>query len=245
MKIRILLLKFAILGAEECICQHDKYLYKSETLKVKQISDHVFIHISYLETVDYGLVACNGMVIAKDGEAFVFDTPAGDEGSKELISWIRDELKSKINGVVATHFHVDCLGGLGEFHREGIPSFASSHTIELAKNMKYPLPKQGFEGSLELKIGDHLIINKFPGEGHTRDNIVSYYFEDQILFGGCLIKSLGAGKGNLEDASPNKWSITVRNVKENYPEAKIIIPGHGKEGNTALLDYTISLFLDD
>ena len=38
------------------------------------------------------------------------------------------------------------------------------------------------------------------GEGHTKDNIMGYFTEDQALFGGCLIKKVGASKGYLGDA---------------------------------------------
>jgi metallo-beta-lactamase class B len=58
-----------------------------------------------------------------------------------------------------------------------------------------------------------------------------------------LIKAVGAGKGNLEDANVAVWSETVGKLKRTYPEAKIVIPGHGKTGGTELFDYTIKLFL--
>ncbi len=62
------------------------------------------------------------------------------------------------------------------------------------------------------------------------------------MFGGCLIKESGAGKGNLEDANTTDWSLTVTKLKEKYPTTKTVIPGHGKSGGTELLDYTIQLF---
>ena len=62
------------------------------------------------------------------------------------------------------------------------------------------------------------------------------------MFGGCLIKEVGVGKGNLEEANAEKWSETVTEVKKKYPNAKKIIPGHGKIGGIELLDYTIKLF---
>jgi metallo-beta-lactamase class B len=40
----------------------------------------------------------------------------------------------------------------------------------------------------------------------------------------------------------NDWSKTVSKLKAKYPDTQIIIPGHGKSGGTALLDYTIKLF---
>ncbi|MCK0206070.1 MBL fold metallo-hydrolase [Ornithobacterium rhinotracheale] len=57
-----------------------------------------------------------------------------------------------------------------------------------------------------------------------------YFPKDQVLFGGCLVKELGAGKGNLSDAFPKEWSATIQKVKHAYPEAKIVVPGHGKIG---------------
>ena len=62
------------------------------------------------------------------------------------------------------------------------------------------------------------------------------------MFGGCLVKEIGAGKGNLEDANVSEWSKTIKGVKAKYGNAEIIVPGHGEAGNQGLLDYTIQLF---
>ena len=62
------------------------------------------------------------------------------------------------------------------------------------------------------------------------------------MFGGCLIKELNAGKGYLGDANVTDWSGTVEKVKMEYPNVKIIVPGHGEYGSKKLLDYTINLF---
>lgn len=86
------------------------------------------------------------------------------------------------------------------------------------------------------------MYTKFFGEGHTKDNVVGYFPEAEAIFGGCLIKESGAGKGNLEDANVAAWSATVKKLKRSYPRAKTVIPGHGKSGGRELLDYTIKLF---
>ena len=62
------------------------------------------------------------------------------------------------------------------------------------------------------------------------------------MFGGCLIKELNASKGYLGDANVADWSGTVEKVKKEYPNVKIIVPGHGAPGSKKLLDYTIKLF---
>src|SRR5690606_652588 len=120
--------------------------------------------------------------------------------------------------------------------------YASDKTIELAKSAGYPTPENGFKKKLTLKAGDIKVINQFLGEGHTKDNFVSYVPSDKILFGGCMIKELGAGNGNLEDANVGAWSETVSKVKSTFPEISIVIPGHGKIGGTELLDYTEGMF---
>ena len=86
------------------------------------------------------------------------------------------------------------------------------------------------------------MVAEFAGEGHTKDNIIGYFPSENVMFGGCLIKEIRAGKGNLEDANVNDWSATVEKIKQEYPKTKIVIPGHGKYGGTELLDYTIKLF---
>lgn len=222
--------------------QENSFIYESETLQIEQISPNTFVHISYLNTDDFGKVACNGMIVINEGEALVFDTPANDDASLELINWIENDQKAKVNGVVATHFHWDCLGGLNEFHAKGISSYASDKTIELAKTAGYPTPENGFKKKLILKAGSIKVTNQFFGEGHTKDNFVAYVPSDKVIFGGCMIKELGAGNGNLEDANVDEWSATVRKVKLAYSEAEHVIPGHGKIGGTNLLDYTIEMF---
>lgn len=227
-------------------CKHQKeapsYVYESSSMKIIQLSPHAYQHITYLKTKEYGNVPCNGMIVTDTNEAIVFDTPADNKVATELINWIEDSLSSTITGVVTTHFHIDCLGGLQAFHDRKIPSYANTKTIDLAKSAKKELPKNGFDTSMEIKVGTKKVINSFIGEGHTADNIISYFPSEKILFGGCLIKSLGAKKGNLNDANVQEWSETVKRIASKYNEVEIVIPGHGATGNQELLQYTIELF---
>lgn len=222
--------------------QENSFVYESETLQIAQISPNTFVHVSYLNTDDFGKVACNGMIVINEGEALVFDTPANDEASLELINWLEKEKELQVTGVVATHFHWDCLGGLNEFHAKRIPSYGSFKTLEFAEAAGYPIPENGFKKKMNMEVGGLKVINQFLGEGHTKDNFVAYVPSDKVIFGGCMIKTLGAGNGNLEDANVSAWPSTVSKVKSKFPETKIVIPGHGKIGGTELLDYTIELF---
>ena len=219
-----------------------KELYKSNNLIITQIADNTFEHTSFKQTNYFGNVPCNGLIVINSKEAIIFDTPTNDKSSTELIIWIKETLHCKINAIIPTHFHDDCLGGLKAFHENNIPSYAYFKTIELAKENNFVVPKNSFGDSLILKVGNENIIAKFFGEGHTKDNVVVYFPSEDVLFGGCLLKEIDATKGYLGDANVTDWSITVEKIKKEYSNVKIIVPGHGEYGNKKLLDYTINLF---
>jgi len=242
----LLILLISITNLHSSSQKQDAYkpkdIYKTSDLIVTRIAENSFVHTSFKQTNDFGNVPCNGLIVRAGNEVIVFDTPTSDKSSEELIKWITESLDCKIKAVIPTHFHDDCLGGLKAFHDNGIPSFAYNKTIELAKGNNSVVPQKGFRDSLVLKLGDENIIAKFFGEGHTEDNIVGYFPREKVLFGGCLIKETGASKGYLGDANVAEWSNTVERIKMEYPDVKIIVPGHGKFGNRKLLDYTVDLF---
>ena len=157
---------------------------------------------------------------------------------KQVVDSFGDEWR-KFN-----HHHIDCLGGIETFHKQGIPSYGHPKENELALSANGVTPQiaHASEGSDTLHIGDQMVINFNPGAAHTQSSLISYLPETQTIFGGCQVKALGAGKGNLNDADTVKWPISIRKVKVAFPETKKVIPGHGKVGGSELLDYTIELF---
>lgn len=226
-------------------CQPEQAIqrvYHSESLTIEQLTPHTFVHISQLVIPDYGTFPCNGMIFVNEGEALVFDTPIGDSISTELIRWLRDEMQLEIKGIVVNHFHDDCLSGIAAFHEAGIPSYANEQSIALAEHGEFELPQHGFTDSLVLRLKHKKVINRYFGAAHTIDNIVSYLPDEEVLFGGCMIKEIGAGEGNLNDADTKAWPVTVARIKDAYPDLKYVVPGHGESGSAELLDYTIRMF---
>ncbi|MFA7327589.1 MAG: subclass B1 metallo-beta-lactamase [Candidatus Kapaibacterium sp.] len=219
---------------------------KSDNLLIIKLSEHTYQHISYLQTESWGKVPCNGMIIVENDKALILDTPADNESSRLLIEHLVNK-GLKIIGIVPTHFHEDCVGGLSEFKKAEIPIYISNRTQAILEK------EVGFVGyefltfnnSLTLNIDESSVLLEYFGAGHTVDNIIAYYEKDESMFGGCLVKEVGASKGNLADADINEWAKTVTKVKDKYPNAKVIIPGHGKAGGLELLDYTIKLFEEE
>lgn len=182
------------------------------------------------------------MVYIHKGEAIVFDTPANLPATEALINWLENEKKVVIKAVVAGHFHEDCLLGLPLFHQKNIPSYGQAQTPVLASSIGFTPPLTLFEEEKILEIGGQQVHLFYPGPGHTVDNIVGYIPSEKALFGGCLVKAQGAGKGNLADADVEEWSRTVQAVRDHFPKVKYVVPGHGRPGDVTLLDFTVDLF---
>ena len=219
-------------------------VYQTDDLIIKQLSDGIYQHISFLDTEDYGKVTCNGMLVINKNEGVIFDTPTDNQGSLELIQFTREVLRTSLIGIGPTHFHEDCIGGIQEFISKSIPIYGSKRTIDLLTNDNNKLTGYitGFEDSLTLEIGTKKVYAEYFGEGHTKDNIIGVFPGNNVVFGGCLLKALGSSKGFLGDANTEKWSKTVRKIKLKYPNTSIVIPGHGNPGGPELFDYTIQLF---
>lgn len=214
----------------------------TQDLELLKLSDHSYIHTSTILLENGKRFLCNGFVYLNNGEAYIFDSPANDKTTEALIHWLHQEQKVTIKGVVFNHFHSDCTEGINIFKEYNIQCIASKKTAIFMHQKKYDTPDHIFDNSEQLKLVNKIIINTTFGEAHTKDNIVSYFPNEKILFGGCMIKSLNASKGNLADANINEWSRTVTKIKKAYPDIEVVVPGHGAYGDQSLLDYTISLF---
>ena len=52
--------------------------------------------------------------------------------------------------------------------------------------------------------------------------------DQQILFGGCFLKSVtSGGLGNVADSVVPDWAASIHRLQKQYPRAKMTIPGHG------------------
>jgi len=217
----------------------------AEGLSVIKLTDNVYQHVSDLQTTDFGKVKCNGLIYLNGNDAIICDTPTNDKLSSDLIGWLKtNHPQVKIKAVIINHFHADCLGGLHTFHEAGIPSYSHERTKSLLelKGDTVNMPQFFFPTSLEINVGNKKIINYYAGEAHTSDNIFTWIPSENTIFGGCMVKSMNAGKGNLADANVDAWPRTIEKIKSICPSARIVVPGHGDAGGQELLDYTITLF---
>ncbi|MGB3800933.1 MAG: subclass B1 metallo-beta-lactamase [Lewinella sp.] len=216
--------------------------YATENLRVDRLTDRTYVHVTYLDTDDFGRVPCNGLIVVEDGDAIIYDSPPSDAAAAELIDYVSETLDAEVTAVIATHFHADCLGGFAAFQERGIPTYATEHTARLAREKGFPVASRTFDERLELNAGKLATLTVYAGPGHTPDNVVGYVPREEVLFGGCLVKAMGANKGNLADADTTQWPTTVMRLNDEFPRARYVVPGHGAVGGPELLDYTRRLF---
>lgn len=211
--------------------------------KSKKISDHLtYIKLNKNTYVVESHGYCNSLVYVNGKEAAIISTPPTDTATKELLIWIEQKLKARVVACVADHWHADGMEGIDVLQAKGIKTYAAKKTQQAATQKKLPVPSVGFADSISIPIGSKNIVAGYFGPSHTADGCMVWLPAEQILFGGCAMKSYGATPGNLGDAHLMEWSNTIEKVKAAYPNAKTVVPGHGKHGDTSLLTYTINLF---
>lgn len=214
----------------------------SDDIKILKLSEKAYVHISVTEIPPFGNVSSNGLILLDEQEAFLFDTPMTNEQTKILVDWISRDLNAEITTFIAGHWHGDCMGGLEYIHSRDIASYANEMTIAIADEHGLPLPENGFRDSLSLKLLDLDIYCYYPGPGHSLDNIVIWIPSEKILFGGCFIKDMSSsGLGNTADGDVILWPNSLEKTILMFPDAEIVIPGHGETGGPELLDHTRKL----
>lgn len=245
----LLLLLVFLQRALWCTAQpnHSEKIVLSETFELVPLTAKIWMHVSLDEHPQFGKFTSNGLLYINENEAVICDSPPTAEQANLLLNWLAENKKGvKVKAVIVNYFHSDCLGGISEFHKAGITSYGYELTPKLlADSLASSSPTRTFSNKLNLKIGRAKIAAHYFGEGHSRDNIVVWLSEEKVLFGGCMVKSMGAGKGNLADANTKAWAYTVQKVKEAFSSVKVVIPGHGEPGGAELLDYTIEMFREE
>ncbi|PKK88916.1 MAG: subclass B1 metallo-beta-lactamase [Candidatus Wallbacteria bacterium HGW-Wallbacteria-1] len=225
---------------------HGKPQYPSITklngVEYSQISDSFILYTTWHNFPGFGRVPSNGLIFMKNNRAIMIDTPVTEKDTHEIVSYLDREYHVKLSLVIVGHYHDDCLGGLRALHAMGITSIAGNLTRLKCREKGLPIPGISFARNLKFHFQGEIVNCRYFGGGHTADNIVVYFPESGILFGGCLIKSMDAkNMGNTAEAVMTEWSGTVAEISRELPDLRLVIPGHGASGGPELLEHTQNL----
>ncbi|GAB2579923.1 subclass B1 metallo-beta-lactamase [Spirosoma areae] len=214
-------------------------------LMVTPLNDQVYVHTTY-GVYRNSVIPSNGLIIkTKEGVVLVdtgWDTLDDTDNTRQLLQWVADSLHQPVRLCIVTHAHDDRVGGIRELRKANVRVVSTPLTAQKSVKLGYDSPEPILPSDTTLLMGQEPIRCYFPGEGHTSDNIVVWLPNQQILHGGCFVKSVAAfGMGNIADANLNEWANSIRNVMSQFGTARIVVPGHEEWGDTKSLEHTLQL----
>jgi len=261
-----LLLFFILLLPASCEILFSQSIELSQDLVLKQIT-----HNTFLVSHSFPWQANSLVAQVSDSDFILVDTPWTDEATKQLVDWIKTRSENTRIIAINTHFHRDNLGGNSFLRSQNIPIYGTNLTDQLLHNKKQELKKRTlkylqqpkykrFYGTykkqklqpptvtFDINIGPTFEFDKefveiyYSGPAHAEDNIVVYFRNRKLLFGGCMIKSMNRRTiGKNSDAKYKKWPESLMNVLKKFNDAEIVVPGHGPIGDIKLIHHTLNL----
>lgn len=228
------------------------YIIAFTGLVYSQVSNNKSLEINYL-TKDYyifttykpingNLFPSNGMYCVTDSGVVLFDTPWDTTQFKPLLDSIFKRHNKKVVLCIATHYHDDRTAGLEYYKSKGIKTYTTRQTYYLCKQFSEKQAEYFFVNDTVFTIGKHSFETFYPGEGHTKDNIVIWCANAKILYGGCLVKSTeNQGLGHIADSNLGAWGATIKKIIKKYPKRNYVIPGHFGWSSNKALQHTLKL----
>jgi metallo-beta-lactamase class B len=212
--------------------------------------------------------AANSMIVEMaDSTLVLVDTPYTPDATQAVLDWVQGRLGQREIVAINTGFHHDNLGGNSYLIEAGIPVYGADLTAELLgergeqmraqtlgwleepkyeryyqahETLPYVPPDHLFpiaEG-LALQFGSEAVQVYYPGPSHSPDNVVVYFPDKKILFGGCMIIGWDS-VGNTADADLEAWPDSVRKLSRF--DFDVLVPGHGERLDPGLLEHTVGL----
>ncbi|EKF75539.1 beta-lactamase II [Alcanivorax hongdengensis A-11-3] len=237
-----LLIPLAVLAVEPV----GKPIRLSNDLVVQPLTEHVWLHRSWTE-YNGQRVSSNGVIIDDGKTLTLIDTAWGEAPTATLLSWIEQHFGKDPDQAILTHSHDDRMGGSRLLAEKHIRAYVHPKTLSIVKAEpgKYYDPASHFPQALAFhdrraRLGD--IELYYPGAAHSPDNIVIWYGRDHLLVGGCAVKGRESTNiGYVAGSAPDHWAAAMDNLIQAFPQAAMVVPGHGQLGDEQLLFHTRAL----
>ena len=191
-----------------------------------------------VETFPVGALQCNCVIIADERTKTAIVVDPGDE--IERITAALDRRGLKVAFIVATHAHIDHVGGFAELktltgaktmlHEADVPLY--QNLVEQAAWLGVPPPTTiAIDGGLDETAGLSLGAIKLDvchTPGHSPGS-VSLVLPDTIpmLFSGDTLFAGSIGRTDLWGGSFEDIIASIRSKLLTMPDETVVIPGHG------------------
>lgn len=210
-------------------------------LMITRLTGEFYIYTTY-KLFNGSPYPANGMYVVTNDGVVLIDSPWDRNQLEPLLDSIRIKHKKEVVMAIATHSHADRTGCLDLLNAKGIRTYTSKKTDNISKINGENRASHLFEKDTIFKFGQYAFKAFYPGKGHTADNIVVWFENERILYGGCFVKSPEAGDlGNLADADVAAWKGSMQKTIKQFPNPQYIIPGHQSWKSKKSLQYTLQL----
>jgi metallo-beta-lactamase class B len=210
-------------------------------LTISHLTGDFYVFTTY-KAISSGPYPANGLYLVTDKGVVMIDCAWDSTQFQPLLDSIYQRHQKMVVLCIATHFHDDRTAALDFLRQHGIATYSSALTYALCKQNHEPLAEHIFTRDTVFKMGNYSFSTFYPGEGHTRDNIVVWFPSDKILYGGCFVKSTEVNNlGNTADGNLSEWPHSIRRVIDRYPNSAFIVPGHEGWADLRSLQHTLYL----
>jgi metallo-beta-lactamase class B len=206
------------------------------------LTGNVYVAVSYGEYKGTRYPA-NGLYVVTGKGIVLINTPWSEDQTTQLIDSLENRYHQKITHCIITHFHADCTAGLDILKAHGVKTYSTQQTLDLCKEKGEKQAQYVFRKDTTFNINGVAVQTYFPGEGHTRDNIVVWLPKSKVLYGGCFVKSTEAKNlGFVGDGNVKEWPASLKRLKAKFPKPAYLVPGHdGWQGGMQQVEYSLQL----
>ena len=210
-------------------------------LKITHLTGDFYIYTTYNFFRGQSFPS-NSMYFAGGEKVFLFDTPWDSTQTLPLLDSIRKRHGKEVSDCIVTHFHDDRTAGLDILKTKGIRTWSTVQTQKLCKERNEKAAAYVFRNDTVFKMEKISFETYYPGPGHAPDNIVIWFPDHKVLYGGCFVKSCeNESLGNIKDANIAEWDRSVSKVLKKYHQPRFVIPGHFKWDCSSSLHHTQKL----
>lgn len=214
---------------------------QAQKLEISHLTGDFYVYTTY-NSFNWKPYPSNSMYLVTGEGVVMFDTPWDEKQFQPLLDSIQKRHGKKVVLCLATHYHADRTAGLEFLKAKGIKTYTSKQTYDLCKQFKESQPEFYFKKDTVFKVGRYNFETFYPGKGHTKDNIVIWFPNEKVLYGGCFVKSTEhEDLGNLSDADVRAWPKSIRKVLKKCPDPRYVIPGHLDWKNSKSLEHTLKM----
>jgi len=191
-----------------------------------------------IETIPVGMLMCNCIIIGDEAtkEAIVIDP--GDE--VERISALLDRHGLRVRAIVATHGHIDHVGGIARLKElTGAPAMMHEADVPMYENVALQAQWLGVPAPPVTKLdgylrdaqalefgGSKLEVTHTPG--HSPGSVSFVVPQDvPLVFAGDTLFAGSIGRTDLWGGSMEQILRSIRTRLLPMPDDSIVLPGHG------------------